>query len=142
MIVGADRIAVFGFTGLRREVLDADLATLYDAIHSVTQTSTPATGSNGTQFIFKNANGDPISSIRSIEAWISDVNGAPVTAITSFAALTNGNVDVLVVGKIYNVQCTAAGLLGITFTGTAATRYVTFRLPSGRLLTSTAIVIN
>lgn len=142
MIQGADRIAVYNLTGTKREVLDADLAILYDYIHSVDQVSTPASGTNGTQFTFKNSKGEAISSIRSLEAWISDVNGAPVTAITSFAALTNGNVDVKVVGKIYNVQCTAAGLLGITFTGSAATRYVTFRMPSGRLLVSGAIVIN
>lgn len=142
MIQGADRFAVNSFLGNRREVMEADLATLYDAIMTVDQVSTPASGTNGTQFTFKNAKGEAISTIRSLEAWISDANGAPVTAITSFAALTNGNVDVIVVGKIYNVQCTAAGLLGITFTGSAATRYVTFRLPSGRLLVSGAIVIN
>lgn len=113
-----------------------------DAIASFTTTATPASGSCGVQFVFKNAAGVAVSSVRVLEAWISDINGLPVTAITSFAALTNGSVDLKIVGKIYNLITTAAGLMGVTFTGSAATRYMSVRLNNGTVLTSTAIIIN
>lgn len=113
-----------------------------DQITQMTTAATPASGSNGVQFVFKNGAGNAITGIRRLTAWISDINGAPVTAVTSFAALTNGNVDLMIVGKIYAVQCTAAGLLGLTVTGSAATRYVAFQLTDGTILVSSAIVIN
>lgn len=113
-----------------------------DGITSMTTSATPASGSNTVQFVFKNGAGNAITGIRRMTAWISDINGAPVTAVTSFAAATNGNVDLMIVGKIYAVQCTAAGLLGLLVTGSAATRYVSFQLTDGTILTSSAIVIN
>lgn len=120
----------------------ADLNTVDDAIVSMTTTATPASGSNGVQFVFLNGAGVAIASKRSLIGYISDIDGAPVTAVTSFAALTNGSVDLLVTGKQYRCLTTAAGLLGLTVTGSAATRYVSFVLPNGKILTSSAIVIN
>ncbi len=137
MIIGAGEIRTKAGV-----VSERDLGASRDLIASMTTTTTPATGSCAVQFVFKNAEGRTITGIRSFEGWISSSVGAPVTAVTSFAALTNGSVDVKVTGKIYNVLTTAAGLLGLTVTGTAATRYITFRLANGRLLTSSAIVIN
>ena len=119
-----------------------DLNTVADAIVSMTTTATPATGSNGVQFVFLDGTGTAIASKRSLIGYISDIDGAPVTAVTSFAALTNGSVDLLIVGKQYRCLTTAAGLLGLTVTGSAATRYVSFVLPNGKILTSSAIVIN
>ncbi len=113
-----------------------------DQITSMTTTATPGTGSNGVQFVFKNGAGNAVTGVRRITSWISDSAGAPVTAVTSFVALTNGNVDLIVTGKIYACQTTAAGLLGLTVTGSAATRYVSFQLNDGTILTSSAIVIN
>ena len=119
-----------------------DLNTVADAIVSMSTTATPASGSNGVQFVFKDGTGTAIASQRSMISYISDVNGAPVTAVTSFAALTNGSVDLLIVGKQYRVLTTAAGLLGLTVTGSAGTVYVSFQLPNGKILTSSALVIN
>ena len=142
MIIGAGKLGVTNAAGNKVDITDAEIGILDDIIVGMTQVSTPASGTNGTQFVFTNADGVAIASARTLEAYISDVNGLPVAAITSFAALTNGSVDLKIVGKIYNVMTTAAGLLGITFTGSAATRYVTFVLPNGLRLISTAIVIN
>lgn len=113
-----------------------------DEIVTMTTSATPASGSNGVQFVFKNRHGVAIASKRAMTMWISDVNGAPVAAGTSVAALTNGSVDTLVTGKIANVITSAAGLLGVTLTAEAATYYLSFGLPNGRILTSSALVVN
>jgi len=119
-----------------------DLNTVADAIVSMSTTATPATGSNTVQFVFKDGTGAAIASKRSMIAYISDIDGAPVTAVTTFAAATNGSVDLLIVGKQYRCLTTAAGLLGLLVTATAATYYVSFVLPNGKILTSSAIVSN
>lgn len=119
-----------------------ELTYLNDAVTGVTQASVPATGSNAAQFSFFNADGQRLNSPRLLDAYMSDINGAPVTAITSWVGLVNGYVDPLVSGKIHNVITSAIGLLGVTFTGTAATRYCTFVLPNGKLLISGPIIIN
>lgn len=142
MIPGSDRWGVLDSKGAATDVLGADAATLADVITGVSQVSTPGTGTNTTQFVFKNSAGVAISSVRVMEGYMSDINGAPVTAITSWAAATNGYVDPLVTGKIHNLITTPAGLLGILFTGTATTRYCTFALPNGKLLISSALVFN
>lgn len=123
-------------------VQGAELVTLKDVITSISQVSVPASGSNTTQFTFLNSKGQAVGSARVLSAYLSDVNGLPVAAITSWAAAVNGWVDPLVTGKIHNVGTTAAGLLGILFTGTAATRYCTFILPNDQQIISGPLVIN
>jgi hypothetical protein len=142
MIQGADRLGVYNSAGTKVDVTDAEVATLDDLVFSVTTTATPASGTCGVQFVFKNADGSAIASKRAITAYLSDSAGAHVTAITSFAALTNGSISSLVAGKVIVATTTAAGLLGLTLTGSAATYYVTFILPNGQLLTSGALTIN
>src|SRR5689334_8734190 len=109
MIVGTDKIQTTAGV-----VTEAELFTLADLIASVTTTATPASGSNGVQFVFKNAAGDPITGVRSMLAYVSTAAGAQAAAVTSLAALTNGGLTSLVTGKTAFVTTTAAGLLGVT----------------------------
>lgn len=120
----------------------AELNKMTGAPASVTQTSTPATGTNGTQFVFKNAAGAAISRVYSGTAYISDVNGAHSTAITSMAALTNGSLSTLVTGKVIEFTSKNDGTLGITFTATSGSYYITFVLPGGVISTSTVLTVN
>lgn len=121
----------------------AELNTVAGAIASVSQTEVSASGSTAVQFTFKNAAGVAIGSKRSMLMWLSDDAGEPVTAITSLAALTNGSYDNLVTGKQARVTCSVAGLLGITVTQAgASTKYLSFQLPNGKILTSTVLTIN
>ena len=114
-----------------------------DAIKTVSQTEVSASGSTTVQFTFKNVAGTAITGIRNMLMWLSDSAGAPVSAATSLAVATNGAVTTLVVGQFSNVQCSAAGLLGVTVTvAGATTKYLSFKLPDGKVLTSTVLTIN
>ena len=119
----------------------AELNVLHDLVNSVSMTSTPATGSCAVQFTLKNAAGAAISHTHAGLFYISDVNGVPVAAVTSYATLVNGTVVSMVTGNIALGVSTAAGLLGVTVTGTSGTRYISFITRSG-IITSGAIVIN
>ena len=80
--------------------------------------------------------------MRSLLCYVSSSAGAQATAATSLAALTNGSLTTLVTGKVALVTTSAAGLLGITLTMTAGTYYLTFVLPNGKIITSSALVVN
>jgi hypothetical protein len=110
---------------------------------SVTTTATPATGSCGVQFVFKDAAGVAIATPIAGICYQSTIDGLTQSnAITSIAVLTNGSYTSLVTGKIGTFTTTAAGLLGLTLTASAGTYYITFVMPSGALLTSSALVVN
>lgn len=111
----------------------------HDIVASVTTTAVNNTGSNAVQFVFKNAAGLPISSVRSMTMYTSDVNGVPATAVTSYATLTNGTIVTTKTGAVAQVNTTAAGLLGCTLTMTTGTYYLSFVLQNGTIITSTAI---
>lgn len=115
---------------------------LTDQVQSVATVATPASGTCGVQFTFKNAAVVAVGSKRRMEMWLSDAAGEPVAAGTSFAALVNGSVDTIVAGKVAMVQCSAAGLLGITLTADPATYRLSFRLSNGEIITSGALVVN
>jgi hypothetical protein len=110
---------------------------------SVTTTTTPGTGNCAAQFVFRDNQGRVITTPSTMLAYLSNSTGLThATAITSLVLLTNGALTQLVTGQHAIVTTTAAGLLGVTLTGTAATRYLTFVLPNGKLLTSGELVIN
>lgn len=124
---------------------DSDSWVTRDAgqIASVTTSATPASGSNGAQFTFKDRAGNAISGRRAMTAFLCDVNGDLLAAGTSLAVLTNGKLAELVAGRVALVETSSAGLLGVTLThGTPGTYYLAFVLPSGRLLVSGALVVN
>lgn len=123
--------------------LSAELNPLNLGINKISQVSTPASGSNGTQFTFKNSAGTAIAFPATLLMIIVDVNGILATALTSVAALTNGKCITLVTGQIAVVQTSAAGLLGITFTMTTGSYYCAFINPAnGKNLASTVLTIN
>ena len=110
---------------------------------SVATTATPDTGSCGVQFVFKDNQGRVITTPSTMLCYLSASTGLThATAVSSLAVLTNGALTQLVTGQHAIVTTTAAGLLGVTLTGTAGTRYLVFVLPNGKLLTSGALVIN
>lgn len=113
-----------------------------DRVWGITQTSTPASGSNGTQFVFKDLEGVALVQAVSGIGYISAATGQQSTAITSVATLTNGDIITLVTGSVFLFTTEANGTLGITFTGSAGSYYCTFILPSGKLHTSTVITIS
>lgn len=120
----------------------AELNTLHNIIASMTTTATPASGTCGVQFVFKNAAGTTIATNRAMVMYLSGSTGLPVAAQTSVAALINGYVDTTVTGKVAQVTTSAAGLLGVTLTATAGTYYLSFVLPNGAIITSSALVVN
>ena len=113
--------------------------------NSFTTTATPATGSCGVQFVFRQANGTtsittPFSGFGYV---CSAADGLTTKAVTSIAALTNGRVlNVPTVTSLFNFTTTAAGLLGITITASAGSYYVAFILPNGKIAVSSVCTIN
>lgn len=123
------------FDELDDKIDDVDVLTL-------TTTATPATGTCGVQFVFTDANDMAITGIRSGIGYLSDSAGALGSAITSVATLTNGSILTIVTGRLFHWVTTADGEVGITLTGTAGSKYVTFVLPNGQVVTSTVCTIN
>lgn len=119
-----------------------EINTLANEIATVSQVSTPASGTNGTQFTFKNAAGATVSAVRGMTMYYSTSAGVPTTAATGFATLTNGVVVTLVTGSVGFVTCSAAGLLGVTVTDSAGAHYLSFVLPNGKVITSTVLTVN
>ena len=120
-----------------------EINSLSEQIASYSATVTPDTGSNAAQFAFKNAAGTAISSMRTMMAYISTSAGEPTSAVTSIAALTNGQLVNLATGSVSMATTTAGGFLGVTTTAEATgSYYLTFVLPNGKLLTSPALVVN
>lgn len=110
---------------------------------TVTTTATPATGTCAVQFQFKDPTTGanltyPISGV----CYSSTSTGLAFQAITSAAVLTNGAVLALSATTLWAFVTDATGRVGLTLTGSAGSKYVTFVLPNGRLVTSTVCTIN
>ena len=124
---------------------ETELATFDGGAYAVTTTATPATGSVGVQFIFKQVGGAtsitvPFSSFGYI---CTAADGLTSKAVTSVAALTNGRVlNIPTVTSLFQFTSTAAGLLGLTITASAGSYYVAFILPNGKIAVSTVCTIN
>ena len=113
-------------------------------IGSVVTAATPASGSCGVQFTFKDVNGDALTEPVAGLLYLSEVEtGLSVDlADTTLAVLTNGAlVNVGGAGPSLFVS-TAAGALGLTITAAADDYYVCFVTPSGRLLISDVCTVN
>ena len=123
----------------------AELNLLDGVANSFTTTATPATGSVGVQFVFRQANGTtsittPFSGFGYI---CTAADGLTTKAVTSIAALTNGRVlNIPTVTSLFHFTTTAAGLLGITITASAGSYYVAFILPNGKIAVSSVCTIN
>lgn len=120
----------------------AEFNTLTDLPASVTTSTTPASGTCAVQFVFKNSAGTALSHALTGLLYFSNSTGLSVANVTSAAVLTNGAQVELKVGYVDLFVTTAAGLFGTTVTASAGTYYITFMLPNGKLLTSSAIVVN
>lgn len=109
---------------------------------SVTTTATPATGTCGVQFVFKDAAGVAITRAFSGIAYISTNVGAHTTAASGIAALTNGSLSELVTGKVIAFTTKSDGTFGITLTNSAGSYYLTFVLPQGIIAVSDVLTVN
>lgn len=113
--------------------------------YTITTTATPATGTCGVQFVFKDPNtGSAVTyPVAGIGYIATAADGLTTKAVTSLAALTNGRLlNMPTVTSMFQYTTTAAGLLGMTITASASANYVVFVLPSGKLLVSTVCTIN
>lgn len=109
---------------------------------SATTAATPASGTCGVQFVFKDAAGVALAHAVSGQAYFSNSTGLAIAAATSAAVLTNGMWLDVVAGKTAIFTTDATGKLGVTVTGAAATYYISFVLPDGKIITSSALVVN
>lgn len=122
-----------------KPILDANFAELNQQ-YTMTTAATPAVGSVGVQFVFKEpitgtTIAYPISGIGYIAV---AADGLATKAVTSVASLTNGRVlNMPTITSMFHYTTTAAGLLGLTITASASANYVVFVLPNGKLLVST-----
>lgn len=117
---------------------------MVDAIGSVTTTATPASGSCGVQFVFKDASGNALTSPVAGILYLSEVSTGLThnLADTSLAVLTNGALTNIGGAGPSLFTTTAAGLLGVTITAAADDYYVIFVLPNGSLLISDVCTVN
>ena len=129
----------FGSTGPTFEGVS-----MVDSIGSVTTTATPASGSCGVQFVFKDANGNALTSPIAGLLYLSEVSTGLThnLADTSLAVLTNGAVTNIGGAGPSLFTTTAAGLLGLTITAAADDYYVIFVTPNGSLLISDVCTCN
>jgi len=112
---------------------------------SFTTATTPASGTCAIQLVFKDAAGTTMAAPVGCTVHVADnATGIGLSTITSLAALTNGEVNIVDTGAplYYNCLTTAAGLLGFTLTAGAASYYIVVRHPSGLLKVSSACVVN
>lgn len=109
----------------------------------VTTTATPASGTCAVQFQFKDPTNTTVNIAHQLSGicYSSTAAGVP-SAITSGATLTNGTITPVVATTIWHFVTNATGQLGITLTSDAGSRYITFVLPNGKLLTSTVCTVN
>lgn len=116
------------------------------AFASVTTTATPATGSCGVQFVFKDAAGNALTSPVAGTFYLSEVStGLEVdVADTGVAVLTNGAVTIMDTGvaSYYQFVSDATGKLGVTITAAADDYYIVFVKPDGSLLISDVCTSN
>jgi len=107
---------------------------------SVTTTATPASGSCGVQFVFKDAAGNALTAPIAGTFYLSEVDtGLEVdVADTGVAVLTNGAVTIMDTGvaSYYQYITDATGKLGVTITAAADDYYIVFIRPDGSLLIS------
>ena len=117
---------------------------IYPAIASVTTTATPASGSCGVQFVFKDINGAALTSPVSGILYLSEVSTGLThnLADTSLEVLTNGALTNIGGAGPSLFTTTAAGLLGVTITAAADDYYVVFVTPNGSLLISDVCTVN
>lgn len=108
----------------------------------ITTSTTPASGTCACQFVFKNTAGAAIASPFASQLYFSNSTGLAIANVTSAAVLTNGALAELKIGYVDFFVTTAAGLLGVTVTAGAGTYYISFILPNGAIVTSSAIVVN
>jgi len=119
-------------------------SSIVPAFNSVTTTATPATGSCAVQFVFKDINGNTITSPVSGILYLSEVSTGLTNdlADTSLAKLTNGTLTNLVTKGTSFFTTTAGGLLGLTITAAADDYWVVFVKPDGSLLISDLCKVN
>lgn len=117
---------------------------IYPAFASVTTTATPATGSCGVQFVFKDVHGNTITTPVSGLLYLSTSDNGLTSNIanTSLAKLTNGALTNLGSAGPSLFVTTAAGLLGLTITAAADNYWVVFIKPNGSLLISDVCTVN
>ncbi len=121
-----------------------DGTSIMPAFASVTTTATPASGSCGVQFVFKDASGDTITSPVSGLLYLSEASTGLThdLADTTLAVLTNGAVTNIGGAGPSLFTTTAAGLLGLTITAAADDYYVVFVKPDGALIISDVCTVN
>jgi len=121
-----------------------DGTSLKPAFASVTTTATPASGSCGVQFVFKDASGDTLTSPVSGLLYLSEVATGLThdLADTTLAVLTNGALTNIGGAGPSLFTTTAAGALGLTITANADDYYVVFVKPDGSLLISDVCTVN
>jgi len=114
---------------------------MVSAFGSMTTAATPASGSCGVQFVFKDAAGNALTAPVAGTFYLSEVEtGLEVdVADTSIAVLTNGAVTIMDTGvaSYYKFITDATGKLGVTITASADDYYIVFIKPDGSLLIST-----
>lgn len=121
----------------------AELNSLAGEPASVSMASTPGSGSCAVQLTFKDSAGVTLSHLIAGLLYFSTADGTAIAAPTSNATLTNGAIQELVAGKVDLFITSVAGLLGFTVTKAGGgTFYVSIVLPSGRVITTAAIVVN
>jgi hypothetical protein len=120
----------------------AEVSSLTNQPASVTTATTPGTGTCAVQFTFKDAQGVALNHAVAGGAYFSNSAGTAFAAATSGATLTNGAWNESKAGALAQYITTAAGLLGVTVTAAAGTYYISFELPNGKIVTSSAIVCN
>lgn len=119
-------------------------SSLVDSFAAVTTTATPATGSCGVQFVFKDAAGNALTSPVAGMLYLSEVSTGLTSdlADTTLAKLTNGALTNLGSAGPSLFVTTAAGLLGLTITAAADNYWVVFIKPNGSLLISDVCTVN
>lgn len=125
-----------------KPTLDANFAEL-NKQYTMTTAATPATGTCAVQFQFKDpTTGANLTYPFAGICYSSTSTGLAIQAITSAAVLTNGALLALSATSLWHFVTDATGRVGMTLTGSAGAKYVTFVLPNGRLLISTVCTIN
>ena len=121
-----------------------DGTSLKPAFASVITTATPASGSCGVQFVFKDASGNTVTEAVSGLCYLSEVATGLThdLADTTLAVLTNGALTNIGGAGPSLFTTTAAGLLGMTITAAADDYYVVFVKPDGSLIISTVCTSN
>ena len=119
-------------------------APIYPAFDTVETTATPASGSCGVQFVFKDVSGNALTSPVSGLLYLSEAATGLThdLADTTLAVLTNGALTNIGGAGPSLFTTTAAGLLGLTITAAADDYYVIFVKPDGSLLISDVCTVN